>query len=324
LATTPTGLGYWLVADDGGIFAFGDAPFLGSTPFGAPGVTGLAAVVVSPAVPTTTAPTAPPGPAPTGPGSSPGPAPTVTTGPPGSPPSGPGPTAATTGVPAGTILQPSGSLVVDDDGAVIDGLDVTGSILVEADDVTIRRTRVTSDDYYPIRLADGARRLLVEDVEVAGLGDCESAINFQHYTARRVDVHGCSDGLKIGNATTVVDSYIHDMRMTPGSHNDGIQSTGGTGIVIRGNRIVNPSNQTSCILLGDEEGAIDGVLVEGNWLDGGNYTIYAGAGTTNPNITVRGNRFGRHAVFGLFTATDPARVLWTANVWDDTGLPALP
>jgi hypothetical protein len=31
MAATPTGGGYWLVASDGGIFAFGDAPFKGST-----------------------------------------------------------------------------------------------------------------------------------------------------------------------------------------------------------------------------------------------------------------------------------------------------
>ncbi|MCZ7525889.1 MAG: hypothetical protein M5U14_05550 [Acidimicrobiia bacterium] len=31
MAPTPTGLGYWLVAEDGGIFAFGDAGFHGST-----------------------------------------------------------------------------------------------------------------------------------------------------------------------------------------------------------------------------------------------------------------------------------------------------
>jgi hypothetical protein len=31
MAATPTGGGYWLVASDGGIFAFGDAGFLGST-----------------------------------------------------------------------------------------------------------------------------------------------------------------------------------------------------------------------------------------------------------------------------------------------------
>ncbi len=31
MAVTPTGNGYWLVASDGGIFAFGDAKFSGST-----------------------------------------------------------------------------------------------------------------------------------------------------------------------------------------------------------------------------------------------------------------------------------------------------
>src|SRR5207248_7687951 len=31
MASTPSGQGYWLVAQDGGIFAFGDAAFLGST-----------------------------------------------------------------------------------------------------------------------------------------------------------------------------------------------------------------------------------------------------------------------------------------------------
>ncbi|HEX7521567.1 MAG TPA: hypothetical protein VF441_05845, partial [Acidimicrobiia bacterium] len=29
MAATPTGHGYWLVARDGGIFAFGDAPYFG-------------------------------------------------------------------------------------------------------------------------------------------------------------------------------------------------------------------------------------------------------------------------------------------------------
>jgi hypothetical protein len=30
MAATPDGRGYWLVASDGGIFTFGDAPFFGS------------------------------------------------------------------------------------------------------------------------------------------------------------------------------------------------------------------------------------------------------------------------------------------------------
>ena len=41
MAATPTGDGYWLVAGDGGIFAFGGAPYLRSTggqPFAAAAV----------------------------------------------------------------------------------------------------------------------------------------------------------------------------------------------------------------------------------------------------------------------------------------------
>jgi hypothetical protein len=225
-------------------------------------------------------------------------------------------------VPAGPTLTPSGALTITQDGAIVEDLDVNGSILVDANDVTIRRTRVTTGDFYPIRLADTGLRLLVEDVEIVGQPGCESGISFQHYTAIRVNVHGCNDGLKIGDSTTIEDSFIHDYWFSPGSHNDGIQSTGGTGIVIRGNRVLNPNSQTSCILLGEEEGPLDDALVEGNWLDGGNYTIYAGAGTTVPNITIRANRFGRTSVYGLLSANPLAQYVWTGNVWDDTGLPA--
>jgi hypothetical protein len=31
MAATSSGRGYWLVASDGGVFSFGDAPFEGST-----------------------------------------------------------------------------------------------------------------------------------------------------------------------------------------------------------------------------------------------------------------------------------------------------
>jgi hypothetical protein len=34
MAATPTGLGYWIVCADGGIFTFGDARYYGSKPGG--------------------------------------------------------------------------------------------------------------------------------------------------------------------------------------------------------------------------------------------------------------------------------------------------
>ena len=45
MAATPDGRGYWLVASDGGVFAYGDASFYGST-----GAMVLSAPIVSAAV----------------------------------------------------------------------------------------------------------------------------------------------------------------------------------------------------------------------------------------------------------------------------------
>src|SRR6185312_7570768 len=53
------------------------------------------------------------------------------------------PTPSTTGVPSGTTLTASGPITVTTPGTVIDGKDVTGGIDVQADDVTIRNSRVS-------------------------------------------------------------------------------------------------------------------------------------------------------------------------------------
>ncbi|SDL83304.1 hypothetical protein, partial [Tessaracoccus oleiagri] len=66
------------------------------------------------------------------------PAPTQTAAPTGFP------NATNTGVPAGTVLRRSGSIVVTTPGTVIDGLDVDGSIDVQANNVTIRNSRVST------------------------------------------------------------------------------------------------------------------------------------------------------------------------------------
>ena len=44
------------------------------------------------------------------------------------------------GVPAGTVLAPSGSIVVDTDGAIVEDLDITGETQVLANNVTIQTT----------------------------------------------------------------------------------------------------------------------------------------------------------------------------------------
>jgi hypothetical protein len=233
-------------------------------------------------------------------------------------PAGRGPT--DTGVPAGTELTRSGSIDVRAPGTVIAGRDVHGTIHVHADDVTIRDTRVTSGDYWPIWLDPGRRGLEVFDTEVVGSGSCQAGIGTHDYLAVRLDVHGCGDGAKAGANTTISSSWFHDLRVTPGSHNDGIQVSIGSHVVIRGNRIDGPVGQTSAIKIGPDYGsAISDVVVADNWLNGGAYTLYLDAA----DAVVRGNRFGRSSAYGPVAVTTTPKV-WVDNVWADTGRPVNP
>jgi hypothetical protein len=229
------------------------------------------------------------------------------------------PSAANTGVPAGTSLTPSSSITVTTDGAVVEKLDITGAITVLANNVTIRKVRITSGDYYPIRYFDNNNvGLLVEDSEIVGLsGQVTSAIAFQHYTARRLNIHGMADGLKADADVLVEDCWIHDLSNGPGEHNDGVQSTGGKGVALHHNSISGASN--AAVQTGDESGAAtEDLSIENNWLSGGGYTLnIRGTGATRPkNTRVINNRFSRDAVYGPWTIDDPNPTV-TGNTYDD-------
>lgn len=229
----------------------------------------------------------------------------------------PGPT--TTDVPAGVKLTKSGSIKVEEDGAIIENLDIDGSIMVQADNVTIRNVRLTSGDYYPIRYDDGNTGLVVEDSEIIGTsGTVTSAISFADYTARRLNIHGSADGLKANANVLIEDCWIHDLSNGEDEHNDGVQSTGGKGVTIRHNVIDGASNAT--VQTGDEGEATEDLTVECNWLDGGGYALnIRGTGATRPrNTKVIKNRFGRSSGYGPWTIDDPSPIV-EDNVYDDTG-----
>lgn len=246
----------------------------------------------------------------------------ATTGGPSDPCAGPQPGPDNTGVPAGVTLTPSGSITVDEDGAIIEGLDVDGSITVLADDVTIRNVRITSGDYYPIRYFDEDNvGLVVEDTEIIGLsGDVTSAIAFANYTARRVNAHGMADGFKADSNVLIEDCWVHDLSNGEGEHNDGVQSTGGAGVTIRHSFLSGASN--AAVQAGDEGAAVEGMRIECSWLYGGGWTLnIRGSGDTVPQGTqILDNRFGRDAGYGPITIDDPNPTV-EGNVYDDDGSP---
>ncbi|WP_329103837.1 hypothetical protein OG792_27955 [Micromonospora sp. NBC_01699] len=242
----------------------------------------------------------------------------------------PGP--GNTGVPAGTALRPSGSLDLREPGVVVSNLDITGCVTVRAKNVTIRNSRITCDSAtFSIRTYDSATDLLVENVEINGMGKNSAAVCCANYTLRRVNIHHVVDGPRLSANTTVVDSWIHDLSRIPDSHNDTLQTTGGNNIVVRHNRLEphdpdtrDPSN--ACLMIGSTTSdSVDNLLVEENYCNGGNYSIGVRDDLVGSNIVIRGNRFGRDFRYGVIARADQAGITWDrgSNVWFDSGQPVV-
>lgn len=242
------------------------------------------------------------------------------------------PDSTTTGVPNGVELRRSGSVTITRRGTVIDGLDVHGSIEVQADDVTIRNTRVvTGEARYPIHVGPGVTGTLIEHVEVSNDGHDGKAIYFERSsgTVRFADVHSAEDGIFItGDDVLIEHSYVHHLVATGTSHSDAIQIRRGRGITIRENNLQaynellgEPMNAAIQIgsLVGDEP--VTELRVVHNLMNGGSVTVNGGREGDLASAYFSDNRFGRdfrHDVTGNL----PDTVVWEAsNVFYDNGEP---
>jgi hypothetical protein len=240
----------------------------------------------------------------------------------------PGP--SNSGVPAGVVLSPSGSLLITRDGTVVDGLDINGCVSVQASNVTISRSRIHCTTGKPVVGAGaGARGLVVRDSELDAGGVANATYATEGITLLRNDMHNLIDGPRITSNTRIEGNWIHDLVRVGDSHNDALQSLGASNVVIRGNTLQaysfgDPHN--AAIMIGSPTGpALSNWLVEGNFMDGGNVMInlHADAAVAG-SLVFRDNAFGTHSRYDQTRlGLDRAGVTWaSSNVWAATGLSA--
>jgi hypothetical protein len=228
----------------------------------------------------------------------------------------PGP--SNTGVPAGTDLTPSSSLIIRVPGEEVHDLSVVGSIRVLANDVHITRVKVTSFAPQAIQIARGVTGVIITDSTIIGTGGgaCAVGIAASGFTALRVDVSGCQDGIHPNGNATVQDSYIHDLALTPTSHNDCIQVTQGSNIVIRHHTLVNPHRKNSTIHVKGDTDDITGVTIASNYLDGGSHTLQLEDGAHRlTDVHVSGNLVGSDYIYGWLLLGTSQPVAWSDNLW---------
>ena len=239
------------------------------------------------------------------------------------------PDAGSTGVPAGTQLEPSDGMRITEDNTVIDGLHVRGSITIDADNVTIRNTLVqTGTSLYPINVANDTTGTLIENVEVDNEGGTGIGIFLQGTaTVRKVNVHSAEDGIRIQEDDVLIeDSYIHDLQPYDGGHHDTIQIRSGDDVTLRGNNLqayvpsldtpLNASLQIGS-LAGDDP--ISNLRVIGNLMNGGNFTINGGRSGDTDSAYYADNQFGTDYRYGAVGNLQDGSVWTDTNVWHHTG-----
>jgi len=233
------------------------------------------------------------------------------------------PDQANTGVPAGVTLTPSGSITAGN-GAVISGKDVTGSIEVVGNNVTIVNTRVTDsgDSANAIHIDGGVSGTKIQNSTLRG----QSVSNGIQYAvsnsgsgtvATGVDMYNCTECWS-GNGT-LENSYAISNASIAGAHYEAVYVPGGTTEItdLEHNTLLNPNNQTAGIF-GDDHawGPIHNLTINNNLVaDGGdNGGIVTGCnGDGNTNIVITNNRIS----FAYDASMPPASSNLAATTWSN-------
>ncbi|MET7392581.1 hypothetical protein ABZS66_03690 [Dactylosporangium sp. NPDC005572] len=239
-----------------------------------------------------------------------------------------------TGVPVGTDLTPyTGPYAITQPNTVIDGKILTDCLDIRAKNVTIKRSKITCKNKggMIIRVFDDVvpdASLLVEDTEIQGQAE-GLGLGFGHYTMRRVNMHTLNEGPRVSDGAVIEDSWIHDLIFTDEKdHQDVLQTTGGTGMVVRHNTLeaFNPASNdpfNAGFQLGSETAPIlSDLLVEDNLFTGGNYTVNLRPDTKAEKVVFRNNVFVHNSRYGAASNEDLPGVTWAAsNIYAESGKP---
>jgi hypothetical protein len=188
------------------------------------------------------------------------------------------PDATNTGVPAGVTLRASSSVVSTAAGQIIDALNVTGTVEIRHNNVTLRRSKISGRNWVIVNIADGVTGAVVEDCEIDGGGYNGTSGNIGvlgQVTLRRSRVSGVENAIVPYSNSLIEANWVHNLE-APGAdpHSDGLPLQGGqSNVIIRGNTIDmggTPGGNAQVFLNG-YYGPNDNVLFDRNLFVGSSY-----------------------------------------------------
>lgn len=166
--------------------------------------------------------------------------------------------------------------------------------------------------------------MVLENGTIEGKQKNNDGIQWSDFTLRKMDISGTFDGVKAQGNVIIEDSYIHDLHAFRSneagaggySHNDCVQISSGKNVLIERNWMVS-CGFNSAIFIDPDQGAIDSVTVQHNYLDSGGITLYAIASRSAEhglptNVNIINNVFGDTHLYDY--ATIGAGVTFLHNV----------
>ncbi len=240
------------------------------------------------------------------------------------------PTQLNTGVLSGvTRTNYGGGSLGNND--VLENRNVSGTIEINGNDVTIRNCKLVFNSYYGIIWYSGTN-LLIEDCEIDGRGSNGMVgMAVGNATVRRCNIYGMVIASHIWGTTLYRDNYIHDLAEASSDpdqrHFDGIALHGGTGSQFLHNAF-HVSEGTASTFITTKFGDTSNILVEDNLMVGRGvgYHGYAendNSGTyTMSNITYNRNHIQKGIYGYILTSGGGNNVIDTNNVKFDATTPA--
>jgi len=247
--------------------------------------------------------------------------------PPPSPPSGqPGrPWSHNTGPSNPGALRSSGTVRITTNGAVVENINISGLLKIEADNVTVRNFRVRASSHYGIQVASGSNNVLIEDGEILGAESTNVYVmsGASNVTIRRLwSHHSNADHIKFEGSNLLVESSFFEKACADGDgHCDGVQSKKGKGATFRYNNFFFPAPGTpdypgspfKCNTPFQVEDSATGFVIDSNWVNGGNYSFNC---KQSGSMAVTNNVLGRSYKYGVKAGNCSP---WSGNTWEDTG-----
>lgn len=231
-------------------------------------------------------------------------------------------------------MQKMDQLVVTKDGASYTRLDINGCVDIQANGVTITQSVIHCARTQPaVHIFPGFGGLVLDQVEIDGSSRTNACVGYDGFKILRSNLHDCVDGIDFGSDVTIQGCYIHDLARLKGTHNDVLQTVGGSNDIIEDNTLEAYRTSTddlmnSAIQTGHLNENLTNVLVQHNYMDGGNYTVNAGStsrsGHQISDYVFKDNVFGRRSRYGPVQALGTGIAFDDTNVWLDDGKPVKP